>query len=149
VGDRNVEAASDNNPSGVAEAFRYTATASGTLTKLSIYVDGNNSANQIVVGIYTNSGSNHPGTLLTQATITNPVKPGWNTVTVPSTGVTNGTVYWIAVLGPSGGGTAQFRDTAVGGKSETSAQSNLTTLPATWTTGSAYTNAPMSAYGSQ
>jgi hypothetical protein len=40
----------------------------------------------------------------------------------------------------------QFRDVAAGGKCETSAQLNLTTLPATWSVGSAFFNAPMSAY---
>jgi hypothetical protein len=43
----------------------------------------------------------------------------------------------------------QFRDVAAGGRTQTSAQTTLTTLPATWTPGKNYTNAPLSAYAAQ
>src|SRR5205814_1877758 len=118
VGDRNVETNVDNNLAGVAEAFQYTAGAGGAATKLSLYVDSASTASKIVVGIYTNTGSNHPGTLLRQATITAPVKGAWNTVNLTTTTITAGTVYWIAVLGPSGAGTVQFRDVGSGGRCE-------------------------------
>jgi hypothetical protein len=144
VGDKTIEAQRDNNPAGTAEAFQYTASASGTVSKLSIYIDSNNTATQVVVGLYSNVSGNSPGTLLTQATITNPTKGAWNTVAVPSATVTTGTSYWIAVLGPVG--TMQFRDKAVGGKAQTSSQTNLTNLPATWTPGANFANAPFSAY---
>ena len=53
------------------------------------------------------------------------------------------------MLGPAGGGTIQFRDGASGGKAQTSAQTNLTTLPSTWSPGITYPNAPMSAYAAR
>jgi hypothetical protein len=43
-------------------------------------------------------------------------------------------------------GTVQFRDKAVGGKAQTSSQTNLTNLPANWTPGANFANAPFSAY---
>ena len=102
-----------------------------------------------MVGLYNNNGSDNPGTLLTQATLTNPTNGAWNSVAVPTAAVTSGTKYWLAVLGPAGGGTARFRDVSVGGKAQTSSQSNLSTLPATWSAGTTYTMSPMSAYATQ
>jgi hypothetical protein len=70
-------------------------------------------------------------------------------VTIPATSITAGTSYWIAVLAPTGStGTIQFRDVTqgTGRKSETSLQTTLTSLPATWSVGPSYTNSPMSAY---
>ena len=149
VGDATIRANVDSNPAGTAEAFQYTATASGTATKLYLYVDGTNTATQIVVGIYANSASDTPGSLLAQATIAGPTS-GWNAVPLPSATIASGTKYWIAVLGPSGAGLIKFRDTAGGGgKAQVSAQTNLTTLPASWSSGTSYTDSPMSSYAVQ
>jgi hypothetical protein len=149
LGDQNIEATQDNNPAGKAEAFQYTATTSGTANKLSIYLDSASSATKVIVGVYTNTSGNNPGTLLAQATIASPVKGAWNTVTLPSISIAAGTPYWIAVLGPSGSGVVRFRDVATGGKAQTSSQGNLSALPATWTPGTTYANSPMSAYVQQ
>jgi hypothetical protein len=111
-----------------------------------VYVGAGNAATSIVVGLYTNNSSNNPGTLLGQATITNPTKGAWNSVAIPSVAITSGTKYWIAVLGPVGAGTLQFRDVASGGPTQNSSQSNLSTLPATWSPGLNWANSPMSAY---
>src|SRR5262249_17913369 len=78
--------------------------------------------------------------------IATPVAGTWNTVALPSASVTAGAKYWIAVLAPSGAGTVQFRDVATGGRSQTSAQSGLTGLPATRSPGANFGNAPMSAH---
>jgi hypothetical protein len=146
VGNQTVQTNRDNNPSGMAEAFQYTATASGTASQLNVYLDSTNAATSVVVGLYTNA-SNAPASLLAQATLTNPVNGGWNSVAIPPTTITAGTSYWIAVLGPAGGGTIQFRDRASGGgRAQVSSQSNLTTLPATWSPGANYNNSPLSAY---
>ena len=53
------------------------------------------------------------------------------------------------VLGPAGkAGTMRFRVTLGGsGRAETSSSSTLTDLPTTWSTGTAYTDGPLSAYG--
>jgi hypothetical protein len=146
VGDQSVEASQDSNAAGSAEAFPYTAVATGTATALSIYIDAANTASQVVVGVYTNSSSGDPGTLLAQATIASPTNGAWNSVTIPAVSITQGTHYWIAVLGPSGAGTVAFRDKASGGGSQSSSQSNLTTLPATWSSGISWSSSSMSAY---
>jgi hypothetical protein len=148
LGDPNIEASVDNNAAGSAEAFTYTATATGTVNQLSVYLDASNSATSVVVGLYTDS-NNNPATLLTSGTIAAPTRGAWNNLTVPNAAVTSGTKYWIAVLGPTGAGTVQFRDIASGGgKTVASAQNNLTALPATWTSGAVYANSPLSAYAS-
>jgi hypothetical protein len=147
LGDRNVEQSIDTNPSGMAEAFPYRASASGTATTLHVYIDRSNAAAHVVVGLYGDASGN-PGTLLAQATITGPVGGAWNVVGIPSTPITSGARYWIAVLAPSGDGLIKFRDTARGNAEQTSAQTTLTTFPTKWTTGTIYYSSPMSAYAS-
>jgi hypothetical protein len=146
LGSNTVQSNQDDNSAGTAEAFQYTASASGTGTRLNVYVDTPNTATSIVVGIYTNNTSNNPGTLLAQATITSPAKGAWNTVTIANVSITSGQKYWIAILGPVGAGTVKFRDSGSGSRAQTSSQTNLTSLPATWSPGSTYANSPMSAY---
>ena len=147
VGDANVESNIDSNPAGTAEAFSYTATSSGTAGNLQVYLNGTNVASQVVVGLYSDT-SGAPGTLLGQATITAPVDGAWNTVALPTgVSVTSGTKYWIAILGPKTKGVVGFRDQATGGTgSHTSSQTNLTTLPATWSDGSTYATTSLSGF---
>jgi hypothetical protein len=146
VGVQTIGGNQDSNSAGMAEAFQYTAAASGSVAKLSVYIDSSSTATQVVVGLYTNNASNNPGSLLTQATIVSPVKGAWNMVSVPAASVTASTKYWIAVLGPANSGVVRFRDIASGARAQTSSQSNLTSLPAMWTPGVTYLNSPMSAY---
>jgi Domain of unknown function (DUF4082) len=108
IGDQTIYAAVDSNAAGHAEAFRATASASGTVTSLGVYVDPSSKASSMVAGLYADNGGT-PGNLLTQGQLAHPAA-GWNTVTVPAVNVTGGTVYWIAVLAPSGAGTLAFRD---------------------------------------
>jgi outer membrane protein assembly factor BamB len=146
VGDQNIAGTVDWNAPGIAEAFRATATASGSVTSLSVYVNAA-STGTIVAGLYIDSGGT-PGTLLTQGSLSKPVT-GWNTIAVPPANVTGGSVYWFALMSPVGSVTVKYRDTGSSGmRSEESAQTNLTTLPATWTSGSAWLSSPVSAYAS-
>jgi hypothetical protein len=149
VGDQTVEASTDNNPAGAAEAFQYTAGTSGNLDTLFVYLDSTNTATQVIVGLYANNASNSPGALLTQATIAKPVNGAWNNATVPTTPVTIGTKYWIAIMSPVGAGTVKYRDKTTGTASQASAQTNLSALPGTWSSGANFANAPMSAYAAQ
>lgn len=146
LGTQTVSASLDENPAGSAEAFGATATGSGPVGSLSVFIDGTSKATEAVVGLYSDSGGK-PGTLLTQGTISAPTA-GWNTVPVSGATVTAGTAYWITLLSPSGAGTIVFRDAATGSLSENSSQSNLTTLPATWSAGTKWANSPISAYAS-
>lgn len=147
VGDVAIEANRDSNPAGLAEAFQYTASTSSTANELRVYLDSANAASQVVVGLYTNVASNTPGSLLAQGTITSPLNGAWNAAAIPNTTITAGTSYWIALLGVAGAGTIQFRDApAGGGKSQTSSQTTLSSLPATWLPGTTYASSPLSAY---
>ena len=146
VGDSQIEGMVDSNPPGMAEAFLYTAGASGTASRFSVYVDGSSNARQIVVGIYSGKSTGHPGSLLAQATLSSPRPGAWNTVSLPSVTLRSGTRYWLAILGPIGTGKVSFHDSVSGATSETSKERNLTALPSTWSTGTIYVNSPMSAY---
>jgi hypothetical protein len=147
LGDADIESGVDSNPAGVAEAFATTAGSTGRLSALHLYVDASSSATQAVVGVYADK-KGHPGALQAQATIGGLQAGSWNTIDVPSLPVTAGQRYWIAVLGPRGGGSLRFRDTASGGTSETSSQRSLTTLPGAWSTGHKWSSTSLSAYGS-
>jgi hypothetical protein len=145
LGDQTLYSGLDSNSAGKAETFRTTAVTSGTLSKLLTYVDSTSSATTLVVGVYSDLAG-HPGSLLAQGSAT-PVNGAWNTISIAPVNVMSGTSYWIALLAPNG--TLQFRDRSCGcaNPSETSAQTTLTSLPATWTTGVVYHDAPASAYG--
>ena len=147
IGDQAIETQLDSNPLGRAEAFQATASASGTLGSLTVYLDSSSTATGIAVGLYAN-GSGHPGTLLTQGSSTQLTRGAWNKIAISPVNITAGTVYWITILGTQGG-TPVFRDRRRGGcSSETSSQSGLNSLPATWATGTVYTDCPLSGYGS-
>jgi hypothetical protein len=137
----------DSNAVGTAEAFPASATASGTLSALAVYLDTRSTATNIVVGLYRDNGSGHPGTLIVQGSKSNPIKAAWNTVFVSATPVTAGTQYWMVILG-TGSGRAYFRDRKNGPcRSESSSQTSLTSLPGTWTTGQLFTDCPLSGFG--
>ena len=147
VGNQTVITTADTNAAGQAEAFRTTAGASGAIASISVYIDASSAARTLVLGIYTDK-SGTPGTLLTQGQLAGPVA-GWNTVSVPSANVTAGSVYWIAVLSPAGAGKITLRDVGSAGiRSEGSSQTNLTTLPSTWSTGQVWQSSPASVYAS-
>jgi hypothetical protein len=147
-GDQTVEAGNDSNAAGVAEAFQTTSATTGTVRKLSVYVASGNAATTLVAGLYTDNGG-HPGQLLAQGTLTGPVAGGWNDVSVPATAVAAGTKYWIALLGPNGAGILRFRDRCcTTNGAETSQQTGLAGLPATWTTGQRFNDDPVSGYAS-
>jgi outer membrane protein assembly factor BamB len=146
LGDETVESVLDSNALGNAEAFQATATASGTVSTLSIYLDASSTATTMFAGIYTNA-SGHPGALIAQGSSSQLKAGAWNTVPIPGAIVTSGTPYWIAILGTQSG-ILKFRDGTANCVSETSGQTNLTALPSTWVTGKVWPSCPLSAYGS-
>ena len=133
LGTQQVEASLDNDNSQTAEAFPVTATSSAQVNSLSLFLDGSNSASTVWVGLYSNYYG-HPNTLLSQAALTRPVSGRWNSVNIPSVQVKLGTRYWVALLGLNG--QIAFRDATGRCYSETSQQTTLSSLPATWRTGS-------------
>jgi hypothetical protein len=146
-GDQATEPKADYNNAGLAEAFQYTSSSTGTVTRLRVYVDSASTATTVTLGLYSDAAG-HPGTLLAQGSLASPTAGAWNEVTVGPTAVTAGTTYWLALLGPNGSGTLRFRDRCCRGgtAAETSSQTSLASLPPTWTTGSRYSDGPASAY---
>ncbi|NTW03286.1 MAG: DUF4082 domain-containing protein, partial [Oscillochloris sp.] len=146
IGVTTIGANLDWNPAGIAEAFTYTASQSGTAGRIYLYVDSRNAATKLIVGLYADNGTNAPGALLTQGTITSPTAKAWNSVTVPGVTVTAGQQYWIAVMSPLQSGRAYFRNVTAGSAAQTSALTTLSALPTTWQVGRSYSNSPLSAY---
>jgi hypothetical protein len=143
-GDQTVESEHDSNTAGTAEAFQTTATSTGTLGAIEFYIDANSVATSVNVGLYADNAGN-PGTLLSSGTLSSP-PTGWNSLTVPAVNIVSGTPYWIAVLGIDA--TVRFRDRPSGPcTSQTSKSTTLTALPSKWTTGTKYTDCPLSSYG--
>ena len=146
LGDANVETQVGSIPLGQAEAFQATATASGAAQSLVVYLDSTSTASQLAVGLYADA-SGHPGALLSQGSSTTPVAGAWNPIRVTAANLAAGTPYWIAMLGTSSG-TLAFREATPGScPSELEAQSSLTSLPASWTTGTVGSNCPASVFG--
>jgi hypothetical protein len=86
---------SGNNPHNLGYIFltRFTAESSGNITEIRVK---SGTSGSIKVAIYTDSGG-EPGALVNATTSGTPVAAGWNTVSIPSTAVTAGTNYWLAV----------------------------------------------------
>ncbi len=143
AGDTNVESTADSNVPGQAQAWPFTASASGTSAAIVVYVDSGNSASTGKVGLYSNSNGN-PGTLLASGSSTLGGS-GWNTIPVGGASVTAGTKYWLALLGT--GGTIAFRDSGAGTcSSQGSSQTSLSSLPSSWSAGPTWASCPASLY---
>ena len=133
-------------PVGVARAFSVTTGGCGKVGSLNVYLGGNSTATGLRLGLYSDAGG-HPGLLLAQGSTSNPIAGAWNAVPIFPTRVDTPGVYWIAILGTQGGG-IRFHTKAGGCAAETSAQSDLTTLPSAWTTGAREGACQVSAYAS-
>ena len=81
VGNQQVQSYADSNPAGMAQAFSYTASASGTTTDIELYVNTGTTATKVVLGVYSNSGGK-PGSLLASGSITSPQAGAWNDVSL-------------------------------------------------------------------
>ncbi|MDQ1709934.1 MAG: hypothetical protein QOG49_1319, partial [Frankiaceae bacterium] len=146
LGNTAIETQRDFVATGRAEAFQVTATATGSLANLTVYVDTSTTSSKVVVGLYADAAG-HPGSLLVQGTKLAPASGAWATVAIPATAVVSGGKYWLAVTGGNVG-TLRFRDRFKGAcKSELAAQTALDTLPSTWTSSTAFSDCPLSGYG--
>ena len=148
IGSTTVQSHVDTDAAGSAEAFQYKASATGTINSLNLYVPPANTAPSIVVGLYS-SVAGHPATLLTSATIEEPVANVWNSIEVPPVRVSAGSEYWLAALAPDG--KLAVTDVASGGKPTLESKSHsLEELPSSWaSSGASYQNSPASFYASE
>ena len=134
VGNQTVQSTADNNAAGNPQAWSYTASASGTANSVSLYVDSGNAASSVTLGLYSDA-SGKPGSLLDSATVTSPNAGAWNSANLTgNVQLTQGTKYWLAVLGA--GGTPYFRDTGATGSCTTvTASTTGSTLPQSFKVG--------------
>jgi hypothetical protein len=102
AGDISVTGGALSIPMGVAGAFQYTASFSGTASEIRVYLDAGNRAGQILVGLYSNSATNHPNQLLAAGRIDSPRSGDWNTVTITPIQLKSGEQYWLSFLSPFG-----------------------------------------------
>jgi hypothetical protein len=146
LGNAKIEASVDYVDAGQAEAFPATASATGPLQAVRVYLDGDSQAATLVAGVYADAGG-HPGARLAQGTLSSPQAGAWNAVAVDGPSLAGATPYWIAVLGTDGA--LRFRDRlgGAGCVSETSASTSLTALPATWAADREWSTCDVSAVG--
>jgi PA14 domain len=147
TGSNVVQPAIDTNVAGRAEAFSQTASASGTIDRLSFYLDGTSTASQVAVGLYSDA-SLSPGRRLGRCTVTRPRAGGWSSCGLAAVSITSGRRYWAAILQPtSSTGTIKFRDVlSVGAPSYTSTSDSLGSLPRTYRAGQGGSSSPASIY---
>src|SRR5213592_2735502 len=82
VGTQTVEPTDDPNVDGKAEAFRTTASGTGTVSALQLYLSSSSSAATVSAGLYSDIGG-HPGTLLARGSAS--ARAGdWNAVPLAS-----------------------------------------------------------------
>ena len=146
-GSSDIGSNADYDDAGFAEAFQVTAGAFGSLTTLQLYLAPTSAATSVIVGIYSDNGSDQPDALLTQNTLTSPVAGDWNPILLPSISVVPGRKYWIALLAPTGAGRVEFQDARTGGLAVGNADAG-DGLPLTWISNRGpWTDGPLSAYG--
>ena len=140
----------DTFDGNLAQAFRTSAQATGTIDRLNVYIEEKTTASRLIAGIYADEGG-RPGRLLTtgRSDADGLAKSAWNTVMLPSIEVTKDKRYWIGLLGT--GGKLSVRDECCGASgsepSETSRERDLTELPEKWKRDTRYpTDGPVSAF---
>src|ERR1700733_791611 len=142
-GDQTIESGRASTFPGLAKAFPFTNSSSGSATSINVYLRNANQATTLIAGLYADNGG-RPGALDAVGSLTSP-KPGtWNSVPIRSTRITPGT-YWVAVL-PKGG-TLSFRERAQSAcTSQRSSGGHLVALPTSWAPGTTESGCPVSAY---
>ena len=150
AGNEGVGTSVSQAPAGAGEVYKMSASKTGTVTRLRLYVDGASTASALTLGMYADQGGAATARL-GQGTISTLTPNAWNEVTLATpVSVTVGTSYWIALLNPlSSTGTLRWRDHAGGlsGQPEqTSADRALTALPATWAAQGTFSDGPVSGY---
>ncbi len=144
-GDQSVESNLDSVGSGTAASFPFSNSTTGSAQSVTVYIDSNSRAPSLLVGVYASNGAN-PGSLIASGSLAAPQGGAWNTIAIPSTNVSAGQVYWVAVL--ASGGTLDFRDRSGGPcVARLTHGKKLKSLPGTWASGGSTSGAcPISAY---
>jgi hypothetical protein len=130
------------------EVFRCVAKASGTATRMFVWVTSQTTLKNASIGIYSDTAG-AAASLLASGPLTSPKPNAWNEVTLAPTNIVAGSVYWLAVA--SVGGTKAdvlaFKSTDHGGPAFGNGVPIDTALPAMWTSDNTnYHGAPIAAY---
>jgi hypothetical protein len=137
VGTTTIYPGTASSSPGVALAFRFTASATGDVDRLNLYIDGSNTASRVEIGLY--SGTSSGGARRRgRCVVRSPTPNAWNRCTLPAYGVTGGSRYWLAFLHPADSrGTLKYRKAYVADApaAYTSQSSTLTSLPSSWASG--------------
>jgi hypothetical protein len=138
-GNTSIESSGDSLSGTHSEAFRYESSLAGTASAVSVYLT---STSGVKVALYSESAGK-PNALLAIGQVTSNTGKTWVSVPLESSvAIVKGTHYWIAVQPKNGSSKINFRDHASSG--ETDYEGNGFANP--WSTISAYTDGPMSAY---
>ena len=147
IGNQEIESNLDKNPAKQAEAFPAIANTTGSIATIDLYLDPTSGTGPVYIGLYADNGKDHPGTLLGQGSTASPVAGSWNSISITPSSITAGSRYWIALLGTQAT-SPYFRDRQTTAcHSEISSQTNLASLPSTWSTGASWNTCYISAYG--
>lgn len=96
-GNTTAEVNSDVGNRRLIHANRFQAPATGTITSLSIYMEGAGEGRQAQLAVYSdNAGA--PNTLLASTAGQSVTSNGWQTFTTISCAITNGLYYWLAFV---------------------------------------------------
>jgi hypothetical protein len=127
---------------GTADACAFDASASGTVSSLSVLMKSG-TPQKVIVALYANllTTHDHPNTRLTRGETAMAPDLGWITVKVdPPVKVDKGTRYWIAMLAPGSGAQLNFASSYVSWPlaCDTGLDAMATDLPAKWTSSPNY-----------
>ena len=144
LGDSAVEAQHVFAAAGRSRAFRFRATASGPVGQAHVYIDSGNTASSLIVRLYSYANG-RPGRLLSAGSIDLPVPGSWNTVVLAHALLRAGRTYWLSVIGE--GGVLRYRARPREScMSQTSLQTNLASLPTSWSRANLNEGCRVSAY---
>lgn len=130
----------DDNPAGRAQVYDSQAIGSGSINRLSVYLDSTSTASSVKLALYDASGSSSTaGSLLGECTISSPTAGEWNRCSISSVSLTNGTHYWVSLLQPNGAtGHLYYRRSVGDGWNFWSSSGTLTAHPSTWSNGTGW-----------
>ena len=146
LGEQSVQPSMSWESAGKPRAFPFHVKSSGSVSSMSVYLDGHSGASDVIVGLYADAAG-QPGALLTSGTIGSPQAGKWNTTQVSSAAVTAGQTYWIAAMGRDG--TLVLRSTHTRGcGSREATQNAMSALPRSWRAASTTSQCAPSAFAS-
>ena len=144
LGDAGKEGKRASARAGLALAFRFKATVSGSASDAHVFISSGNTAQLLRVGLYADVAG-RPGRRLDAGAATHLRQGRWITVALSSAAIKRGRFYWLAVL--ARGGSLHYR-VGYGTRCESrrSARTDLKTLPASWSGHGLGGGCPISAY---